>query len=72
MRALKKDVWVGRKNTNINVNKTCVATLFGIKIQLTDDEVFTVSPGRENKYDSLKSPKVFSHIHILSLLGLIC
>lgn len=55
----------GRKNTNINVNKTCVATVFCIKIQLTDDEVFSVSPSRENKYDSLKSPKVFSHIHVI-------
>lgn len=62
----------GIKNTNINVNKTNVATVFGIKIQLTGDEVFSVSPSRENKYDSLKSPKVFSHIHMLSLLGLIC
>lgn len=46
----------GRKNININVNKTYVATLFGIKIQLTDDEVFAVSPGRENKYDSFEVP----------------
>lgn len=46
--------------------------MFGIKIQLTDDEVFPMSPSTENKYNNLESPKVFSQIHILSSLDLIC